>query len=104
MLSELYLDTELDDADYDRIAAVLLGSGYSRGQLEEILYRELHPDDAKPRVFERFYRAAPDVSGTGLGLGIVRELVEGWNGRIWFESTEGAGTTFFFTVPASPDV
>lgn len=61
------------------------------------------PDEAKPRVFERFYRAAPDVSGTGLGLGIVRELVEGWNGRIWFESTEGVGTTFFVTVPAAAD-
>jgi hypothetical protein len=42
-LSELYLDTELDDRDHERIAAVLIDSGYSTGQLEEILYRELHP-------------------------------------------------------------
>lgn len=43
VLSELYLDTELDDRDNARIAAVLVDSGYSAGQLEEILYRELHP-------------------------------------------------------------
>ncbi len=43
VLSELYLDTELDELDNERIAAVLVDSGYSTGQLEEILYRELHP-------------------------------------------------------------
>lgn len=43
VLSELYLDTELDDDDYERIAVVLAESGYDTGQLEEILYRELHP-------------------------------------------------------------
>jgi hypothetical protein len=42
-LSELYLDTELDEHDRERIAAVLVASGYSARQLEEILYRELHP-------------------------------------------------------------
>lgn len=42
-LSELYLDTELEEADWERLAAVLVRSGYSLGQLEEILYRELHP-------------------------------------------------------------
>lgn len=43
VLSELYLDTELDELDNERIAAVLVDSGYGTGQLEEILYRELHP-------------------------------------------------------------
>ncbi|MEZ4257125.1 MAG: hypothetical protein R3A78_15660 [Polyangiales bacterium] len=43
VLSELYLDTELDGRDCARIAAVLAKSGYTVGQLEEILYRELHP-------------------------------------------------------------
>jgi hypothetical protein len=42
-LSALYLDTELDGADHARIAGVLDRSGYSPDQLEEILYRELHP-------------------------------------------------------------
>ncbi len=43
VLSELYLDTELDERDNERIAGVLVASGYGAGQLEEILYRELHP-------------------------------------------------------------
>lgn len=42
-LSELYLDTELDDGDFVRIASQLQESGYPADQLEEILYREIHP-------------------------------------------------------------
>ena len=42
-LSDLYLDTELDERDHARIAEVLARSGYSVHQLEEILYREVHP-------------------------------------------------------------
>lgn len=43
VLSELFLDTELDESDYTRICAVLAKSEYNVPQLEEILYRELHP-------------------------------------------------------------
>lgn len=43
-LSELYLDTELMESDTSRIASKLLASGYTLGQLDEILFRELHPN------------------------------------------------------------
>lgn len=61
------------------------------------------PKDQKGRIFEKFFRAnnalkmVPEVSG--LGLSLVKMLVGGWGGKIWFESEEGDGTAFFFTIP-----
>ena len=56
------------------------------------------------RVFERFYRAdiSGKIPGTGLGMSIVREIVELHGGKIWCESDGKSGCTFSFTVPAEP--
>jgi signal transduction histidine kinase len=62
------------------------------------------PED-QARIFERFYRGEHPMvlatPGTGLGLPIVRQLVEMHNGRIWMTSTgvPGDGSTFSFTLP-----
>jgi signal transduction histidine kinase len=64
----------------------------------------IHPDDHE-YVFERFFRGENPlvlgVSGAGLGLSIVKNLVNIHNGRIWFESTgvPGQGSTFMITFP-----
>jgi two-component system phosphate regulon sensor histidine kinase PhoR len=54
-----------------------------------------------PRIFERFFKAdrARSGGGTGLGLAISRHLVEAHSGKIWAESKEGSGSTFYFSLP-----
>jgi signal transduction histidine kinase len=44
-----------------------------------------------------------EVSGSGLGLPIVKKIVEGAGGRIWIESDRGTGTTVHFTWPRTED-
>ena len=58
------------------------------------------PADHLDRLFERYWQGQKaDRRGAGLGLSIARSLVEAHGGRIWATSTEGVGTTFFFTLP-----
>ncbi|KKT78811.1 MAG: Sensor histidine kinase, partial [Parcubacteria group bacterium GW2011_GWF2_44_8] len=57
------------------------------------------------KIFNRFYRASNvknnSSSGSGLGLYIVRSIVEQLHGSISFESEENSGTTFFVSLPIS---
>ena len=60
------------------------------------------PKDKKEKAFEIFYRFDVDVNpeGEGIGLTIVKKIVEQHNGEIWVNSEEGKGSKFYISLPA----
>ncbi len=52
-----------------------------------------------PHVFERFYQVDPKTSGTGMGLALVKEIVEAHGGQVWVDTAPGQGARFYFTLP-----
>ena len=62
------------------------------------------PEDEQPRLFQRHWQSrATAARGSGLGLYIAKGLVEAHGGRLWVDSTLGAGSTFTFTLPLPPE-
>jgi signal transduction histidine kinase len=61
------------------------------------------PKEDIPHLFQKFYRVdntdTRTIGGTGLGLFISRKIIELYNGRIWVESEQGKGSTFFINLP-----
>lgn len=57
------------------------------------------PDNVGEKVFDAFYTTKKSGEGTGLGLDIVKKIVEKHNGRIWNKSQYGSGTTFYVELP-----
>ncbi|WP_218082182.1 sensor histidine kinase [Anthocerotibacter panamensis] len=80
--------------------------GSDRGAFVELYVRDtgtgISQEDLT-HIFERFWRSdqsrTRETGGSGIGLTIVKKLVEIQGGKIWVESTLGQGSTFYFTLP-----
>jgi two-component system phosphate regulon sensor histidine kinase PhoR len=63
------------------------------------------PSDLREKIFERFYRVDNTdrrmAGGTGLGLALVREIVQAHGGTVWAEGNVGKGSTFVISLPAA---
>ena len=120
-------DSPRADVDPDRVAQVLgnlldnalrytppggevvvrLESGAQRDEVR-VTVRDTGswiPEEHLPNIFERFYRAdharTRTDGGSGIGLAVVKQLVEAHGGVVWAESRPGEGTTFGFALPAA---
>ncbi|WP_338760823.1 ATP-binding protein [Bernardetia sp. ABR2-2B] len=57
------------------------------------------PNEIQDKVFDAFFTTKGVGEGSGLGLDITKKIIEKHNGKIWFDSLDGVGTTFFIEIP-----
>ena len=61
------------------------------------------PISQQDKIFTKFFRSdnarRQDTDGTGLGLYIVKSILDHIGGKVWFSSKEKEGTSFYFTIP-----
>jgi PAS domain S-box-containing protein len=88
-----YIDKKegLVEIDYEENSKFYLFSIKDNGQGIDNKYQN--------KIFDLFQTFTEGEQSTGIGLSIVKKIVDYYNGKIWFESTLGTGTTFFINLP-----
>ena len=82
---ELLISTAVDQVGHVRVAVKDAGIGFDPNLTE--------------KIFSPFYTTKG--SGMGIGLSVSRTIVENHHGRLWAESSRGAGATFCFSLPST---
>ena len=107
-LQQVFLNLVGNAVKYARVAAPEVRvTGSEAGAAWEFAVSDNGPGIA-PEYHERIFgifqtlHARDDVEGTGIGLSLVRKIVESRGGRVWVESEEGRGATFRFRIPRDP--
>ena len=85
-------------------ASILIDVWESQGESGVSIHNEgsFIPLEERERIFKRFYRSpssAHKASGTGIGLSVVKHVIEAHHGRVWVTSEQDEGTTFFLVIP-----
>jgi signal transduction histidine kinase len=95
----------LDDQPHPRIEIGQRGGDPERGH--PVFYIKDNGIGIAPehheRIFGLFNKLDPGSEGTGIGLALVKRIIELHEGRIWVESEPGIGSTFFITLPSGPE-
>jgi len=106
MISHVIANLLSNAIKYNRIGGDIVVTADSSGEFVQVSVRDSGlgiPEADQEHVFEKFYRVnAKDrrkIEGTGLGLAIVKGVVDRLGGEVGMESTEGEGSTFYFTLP-----
>ena len=108
LLRQVILNLFSNSIHYTNENGTVEGSWFIDKEKNEVIYSVKDngigiPLDSQSRIFSKFFRASNAMlkiaDGTGLGLAFVKDIVTSWGGRVYFETEEGKGSTFFFTMP-----
>jgi signal transduction histidine kinase len=91
---QIFIGASVNTKNYDQpfIELAIADTGYGISK------------ENQKHMFQKFYRVADTAGftqGTGLGLALIKHIIEAHGGHIWLESEEGVGSTFFFTLPSA---